>query len=140
MAKNTFFAYHLKSLLNLYERLSDNVSRKDSVCDHFRDAAKAGYFKSVTNFELYPSENKKLEQQCGLQVKPIKKTKSATYSNVSWEDPVWNDPCGEGPPLQVLDYIEGNTDIFPQTTITTLAQELYTIAARANYEKSTRNE
>ena len=110
------------------------MSRKDAVCEHLRDAAKEGKFEATTPFKLYPSENKKFERQYDLKVKPIKKTKSDAFSIMNWENPTWNDPCGEGPPLEVFDYIEGHTTVFPKISITTLAQELYTIAARANYE------
>lgn len=114
------------------------MSRKDAVCEHLRDAAKEGKFEATTPFKLYPSENKKIERQYDLKVKPIKKTKSDAFSKINWENPTWNDPCGEGPPLEVYDYIEGHTTIFPKS-ITTLAQELYTIAARANYDKAQKN-
>lgn len=114
-------------------------SRKDTVCQHLRDAAKEGKFEAVTPFKLYPSENRKFARQCNLKVEPTRKTKNAAYSKMNWENPCWNDPCGEGPPLEVFDYIEGHTSVFPKISITTLAQELYTIAARANYDKAQKN-
>ncbi len=51
------------------------MSRKDAVCEHLRDAAKEGNFEATTPFKLYPSENKKIERQYDLKVKPIKKNK-----------------------------------------------------------------
>lgn len=67
------------------------MSRKITVCEHLKDAAKEGEFESVTPFKLYPSENKKFERQYNLKVQPIKNTKSAAFSIINWENPTWND-------------------------------------------------
>lgn len=111
-------------------------SRKDSIEEHLRKVAKKGGFSSKTPFKIYISEAKRLNK-AGLCPLPKEKTKRSYYLN--WENPDWNDPCGDGPPLEVLDYIEGNTNIFPYKSCSVLAQELYTIAARANYKKRHKN-
>ena len=111
-------------------------SRKESIEDFLRDkVAKKGRFSAMTPFKIYLREIKKLSKQ---DLCPMSNTKSnvSVYVKLSWENPKWDDPLGEGPPIQVLDYVEGITDIFPETSIKTLAQELYVIATRANYEKS----
>ena len=111
------------------------MSRKLAIEEFLRDkVAKEGRYSAMTPFDIYLKEIKKLSKQ-DLCPMPNTKSKSSVSVKLNWENPKWNDPLGDGPPIQVLDYVEGVTDIFPETSIKTLAQELYTIATRANYEK-----
>jgi len=88
----------------------------------------------MTPFKIYLGEIKRFGKE---DLCPIPKIKSnvSVCVKLNWENPKWDDPVGEGPPLEVLDYVECITDIFPKTSIKTLAQELYVIATRANNEK-----
>lgn len=113
-------------------------SRKDSIEEYLRKVAKAGKYSAQTPFKIYIGEAKKLSK-AKLCSPPKGKSEKSTHYNLNWENPTWNDPCGDGPPLEVLDYIEGNTNIFPSKFCTVLAQELYIIAARANYKKRHKN-
>lgn len=58
--------------------------------------------------------------------------KKSLPSTVSWKE-AFNK---SGMPLIVFEYIKGKINIFPKSGIVTWAQELYVIAARANYEKA----
>jgi len=105
-------------------------SRKEATEKFFVKEAKAGKFTAITSFKIYKSEIKNLIKE-GLSVKPQRDSMSAVYCDTSWKEPVWESK--DGPPLEVLDYIEGISNSFPHTE--NLAQKLYTIAARANHIK-----
>ena len=90
---------------------------------------------SCNTFSLYKSEEKTLREKEGFDVERrgenIKKELPATIS--------WGDAFKSGVPLVVRDYIYGRVDTFPKWKMKTWAQELYVIAARANYEMAQTN-
>ena len=82
------------------------------------------------NFSLYKSEERALRDKDGFVVvrrgENIKKELPATIS--------WDNAFKGEIPLVVRNYISGVVDTFPKWEMKTWAQELYVIAARANYE------
>ena len=107
-------------------------SRREKRESKFYCLAEQGKMESNKDFSLYKSEEKSLKKaENGFNVirhgTDLKKELPAT---VSWQEAFKN-----GIPLVVLDYCIGVIDTFPHSQINSWAQELFVIAARANYEK-----
>ena len=83
-------------------------------------------------FSLYKSEEKTLKDKHGFYVvRHGDNLKGELPSTVSWENPFKG-----GIPLVVNNYCTGFIDTFPKSAIKNWAQELFVIAARANFEKN----
>lgn len=133
MAKITFFAYHLKSLLNTFERLVLNmhhISRKERLENKLYQYAENGNFQ-LQNFTLYKSEIRKYRKQ-GFTVIPSMDSDKPVPCIIEWKH-----PFPKTVPLIVYNYITNQINTFPK--VQNWAQHLYVIAARANYIKGTNN-
>ena len=134
LAKITFFAYHHKSLLNIFleviTTMNSAPSRRERRESKFYFLAEQG--KTECNeFYLFKSEEKNLKKQHGFDVvRHGTDTKKELRSTVSWEN-----AFKHGIPLIVFNYCIGIIETFPKSAIENWAQELFVIAARANFEK-----
>lgn len=87
------------------------------------------------DFSLFKSEEENLESKHGFDVtRHGTDLKKDLPSTVSWEK-----AFKKGIPLIVINYCIGGIETFPKSAIENWAQELFVIAARANYEKDFRN-
>lgn len=104
----------------------DGLSRREIRERKFLRRAKAGNFGA--DIVLFLSEEKVLRKKGFLTVRYSSSKKGSVPSHASWEDAFKN-----GVPAEVTSYITGQTGTFPKTS--NLAQELYVIASRANFQK-----
>ena len=108
-------------------------SRRQKRLSRFYYLAEKGYMVS-NDFYLFKSEESNLRNNYGFNVTRYGTDLTKELpSSVSWEEPFQNEI-----PLIVIDYCMGRTNTFPKSAIENLAQELFVIATRANYEKGTK--
>ena len=111
--------------------MNTTPSRREKRESKFYHLAEQGKMES-NDFPLFKSEEKNLTSKHGLDViRHGTDLKKQLPSTVSWEKAFKN-----GIPLIVINYCTGVIETFPKSAIENWAQELYVIAARANYEKS----
>lgn len=129
MARIIFFAYHLKSLLNHFERLIvlyRSPSRRERLEMQLLTAAESGEFTIDSKLKLYKSEIKRLKRD-GFSVMPEADSNKPVYCKISWYS-----PFKEGIPHLVYSYITNLIDTPPKNL--NFAQELFVIASRKNNE------
>lgn len=109
--------------------MHNEPSRREKREDKFFRLAEQGKFEAEPLPYLYRSEEKSLQKN-GFTTKRIGENKKvALPTEVSWKN-----PFKDGIPLVVSSYIIGEIQTFPK--VENLAQELYVIASRANFEKN----
>lgn len=108
----------------------NTTSRREKREARFYLLAKQG-ITSCTDFCLYKHEEKTLIQKYGFDViRHGNNSKIELPSTISWSNAFKDDF-----PLVVNYYIHGLINDFPYFEMKNLSQILYTIAARANFEK-----
>lgn len=105
-------------------------SRREKRESKLYSLAEQGKLES-NDFRLFKSEEKNLKIKHGFDVVRFgTDLRKDLPSNISWEKAFKN-----GIPLIVINYCTGIIETFPKSSIENWAQELFVIAARANYEK-----
>ena len=109
-------------------------SRREKREAKFCTLAEKGQM-SCEDIFLYKSEERTLVRKEGFEVVRIGSDETKQLpSKVSWEKAFKN-----GIPLIVLNYINGIIQTFPYNSISTWAQHLYVIAARAKHDAAQKN-
>ena len=109
--------------------MHSSPSRKEKREAKFCCLAEKGQM-SCEDIFLYKSEERTLVRKEGFEVIRIGSDETKQLpSKVSWENAFKN-----GIPLIVLNYINGIIQTFPYNSISTWAQHLYVIAARAKHD------
>lgn len=103
-------------------------SRREKREYRFYYLAEQGRFEATPRPHLYTSEEKNLKKSGFDTLRSGDNKKGALPTDVSWRN-----AFRDGIPPIVYSYIIGEIKTFPKTE--NWAQELYVIAARANYEK-----
>lgn len=110
--------------------MQEYMSRSERRLKKLRSAAQKGNM-SLDNELLYGSEIKRLEK-LGFMVFHSQ----SSINNLDTSKIDWSNAFGSEIPYAVSYYINGIISLFPESDIKTIAQELYTIAARVNNEKN----
>lgn len=104
-------------------------SRKEKREAKFYYLAEQGNFEAEPHPYLYKSEEKNLKKSGFKTLRLGNNKKEALPTEVSWKE-----AFKTGIPPIVSSYIIGEIKTFPK--VSNWAQELYVIAARANYQKA----